>query len=168
MTSMRNDGDFGLPPGNWRYDPKRRIQVWVPLDPDVSIHDSFEDGKPAPYVPPMPDRHRKKPCLDCDQMIQPRSTRCRPCHAKHAKTLHQGLPTKPVVFSRRLHEPIDETRVQKVLDGTFTRCSRPERLEVLARWSQLGRSDQSLIDLTGWNVPRDRKYLTSLNEKDAA
>lgn len=36
--------NLGLPPGNWRYDPHRRCQVWVPLDPHAEISDAFNDA----------------------------------------------------------------------------------------------------------------------------
>lgn len=50
---------------------------------------------------------------------------------------------------------IDEVAVLRVLAGDFKlRLNRPERLEVLRRWSG---SDAELERATGWNVPRMRR-----------
>lgn len=46
---------IGLPPGNWRYDPHRRCQVWVPLDrtkpqsDEVDVLPDFKHGTEYGY-----------------------------------------------------------------------------------------------------------------------
>lgn len=153
---------IGLPPGNWRYDPRRRCQVWVPLDPEVEIPDAFEE-----QLDPLINKRTGKPysnfCTDCAAPILDSSLRCTDCSREYRKN-------DPEEFKRRPNgtTPVDERVVQKVLDGKRLRCTRSERFEVIRRWTELGRSDYALVNLTGWNVPRDRKYLNTLNEQDAA
>jgi hypothetical protein len=155
MTLDMRDNKFGLPPGNWRFDPATRVQVWVPDDPNEVGDDSFDEMESS-----FTNR-----CPDCNKGIRDDSLRCLPCSKAHraagAKRRRKPKPLRPAAN-------VNDKRVQLVLDGQRTKCSRPERIEVLRRWSELGRSDDELAELTGWNVPSYRKHIESLNEKDHA
>lgn len=157
-----------LPPGNWRLDPFRRIQVWVPDEPGETGPDLFDELEAKATAPPSPlSRYRTAVCIDCGGSANRKSKRCLDCYIADCRI--NAAPNRPPITNPfGLHDPIDTTKVQTVLDGKFVKCTRPERFEVLRRWEALGRTDASLVELTGWNVPRDRRYIKSIQAKEAA
>lgn len=47
MTHDMRDNKFGLPPGNWRFDPATRVQVWVPDDPLQALDRELDEPEPV-------------------------------------------------------------------------------------------------------------------------
>lgn len=163
--TLRNypEGLTKLPAGNWRLDPFKRIQVWVPDGP--AGPDAFDEVEDEPVKPPEDAPHRTARCIDCGGHATRKSDRCQPCHFANRQA-NAARKRPPVTNPLGLHRPIDDNKVQAVINGTFIKCTRPERFEVIRRWQQLGRTDRSLEELTGWNVARDRRTINALNEKD--
>lgn len=78
--------------GNWRLDPFRRIQIWVPDEP----------AKPAPL-------HRV-PCPDCPGTKARTAKRCHDCatKARHNRPINHGTSGGWKAHKRRGEEPCDE------------------------------------------------------------
>lgn len=84
MSHDMRDNKFGLPPGNWRFDPVTRVQVWVPDDPRMSADDAFDE--PAEVrVHPKTGKPHAHFCPDCDTPIRPESSRCITCANRYRR-----------------------------------------------------------------------------------
>lgn len=82
MTLDMRDNKFGLPPGNWRFDPATRVQVWVPDDPNDMRDDDtdppvpkFEHGTENGYK--VHRKHGLEVCDPCREALNEASRRRR-------------------------------------------------------------------------------------------
>lgn len=157
---------FALPEGEWRFDPFRRIKVWVPsavVEPEPDAFDIAEAEAIAPKQSFDYDRRdRPNTCIDCGKSATRGSLKCLACYTAE---IAKARESKPKTKRQRLGNGIDRTKVAAILDGKFSPCNRAERLEVNRQWHALGRSGLALVHLTGWNVPRDKRLIEELDQQ---
>lgn len=119
------DTQLGLNGGEWRYDPFRRVQVWVPNSP-VNPACAFDDPPPKQTNKAVVDnRIRRVSCPTCDGTKSVAAKTCDPC----ARTVRRNQPINHGTTSgyrthlRRGVPLCDECREAHHIDGRQRRAA---------------------------------------------
>lgn len=83
-----DDADTGLPNGDWRFDPFRRVQIWVP-------------APPPPPPPPVPLGPGESRCQGCETPFKKDRPQQRYCTLRCRKRLDWARRTARVNQERR-------------------------------------------------------------------